>query len=884
MTGVPGDDAGARHWARVQEIFHAALERPAAERAAWIAGACGGDGALQAQVEAMLAADEAGHALLDRGIASAAAGVLAAPEPGAAEFGPYRVTGVLGEGGMGIVYRARRDDLDSEAAIKILRDATLSPARRERFAFEQRALAQLNHAGIARLFDAGTLPDGTPWFAMEVVEGSPVTDFCRARGLGVEERLRLFREVCVAVQHAHAHAILHRDLKPSNILVRGDGQVKLLDFGIARPLEAIAGAAAATRTGMRLMTPAYAAPEQFRGGVLGVHTDVFSLGVVLYELLTGRLPFDLEGRSPSEAATVLERQAPKRPSAWLADASHATTARRLGRSALKDLDVLCLTAMHADAERRYPTVDALVRELDRYLADEPLEARGESFGYRAGKFVRRHAPAVTSAALGLLALVAVVAFYTYRLAAARDAARAEAARAQRIQQFMTGLFEGGEPQAGPADTLRVVTLLAEGVAQARALDGEPLVQAGFERTLGVVYRSLGRLDEADTLLSAALSRSERLRPAAPAEVVHGLAALAMLRNVQARYDEAESLATRAVALAARRVRADDPARAEAAGTLGAVLVNRGDYDRAEPVLREALRLVSGKGVTAELAGATTNLANLHFYQSRWDEADSLNRLVLAMSLQLHGPRHPSVASDLTNLGAIQAERGRPAVAESLYREAYGIARAWFGAEHPEPADLLKLRARALVQMERFEEADSLLRLSLVVLERAYGPRHPLVVGGLNELGNIAISRERYAEAESCFVNVVAAYRATYGDHHSSLGIALSNLGSVFQKSGADRRSEQCFRQALEAYAGAVPETHLQVGISRIKLGRALLRQKRYAEAERETLAGYRVVVTQVDPQSGFLRAARTDLVATYEALGRQADAARIRAELEAAER
>src|SRR5688500_18568620 len=251
---------------------------------------------------------------------------------------------------MGVVYLAERADLGSVAAIKVLRDAWLSPARRERFAAEQRTLAQLNHPSIARLYDADTLPDGTPWFVMEYVEGVPLTAYCETHASTVADRLRLFRDVCTAVLHAHRHAIIHRDLKPSNILVSEDAKVKLLDFGIAKQLESLD--ADQTRTGLRAMTPAYAAPEQVRAGRLGIHTDVYSLGVVLYELLSGRLPFDLADKTPSEVERIIVEQEPERPSAAArrtpALPVGTTRAHSASRPQWADLDVLCLTAMHKD--------------------------------------------------------------------------------------------------------------------------------------------------------------------------------------------------------------------------------------------------------------------------------------------------------------------------------------------------------------------------------------------------------------------------------------------------------------------------------------------------------------------------------------------------------
>jgi len=369
-------------WEQIQALFHAAADLPEAEQRRFLEASGGNDAALVAEVLALLHEDARGSSLLDRDLGTLADQMLGHSDPVPVDFGPYRIRRMLGEGGMGVVYLAERADLGSMAAIKFLRDAWLSPARRERFAAEQRTLAQLNHPAIARLYDANTLPDGTPWFVMEYVEGVPLTAYCTAHQSGIVERLRLFRAVSEAVQHAHSQAIIHRDLKPSNILVTAGGVVKLLDFGIAKQLESLEVNADQTGTGLRLMTPAYAAPEQIGAGRIGTHTDVYSLGVVLYELLTGRLPFEVAGRTPGEIEAMIRNDLPVRPSI----AARSTTPLPPGGSrpelvsgrSWADLDVLCLTAMHKDPARRYRTVDALIRDINHYLDHEPLEARRDS--------------------------------------------------------------------------------------------------------------------------------------------------------------------------------------------------------------------------------------------------------------------------------------------------------------------------------------------------------------------------------------------------------------------------------------------------------------------------------------------------------------------------
>ncbi|HEX4773301.1 MAG TPA: serine/threonine-protein kinase, partial [Bryobacteraceae bacterium] len=409
-----------KRWEQVQALFQQAADQPVSQRLSFLKAASAGDEQLVAEVQALLEEDVRGS-LLDRPLAQVVVRILepgSEPSVSSREFGPYRVRKLLGEGGMGVVYLAEREDLGSLAAIKLLRDAWMSPARRERFAAEQRTLAQLSHPSIARLYDADTLADGTPWFAMEYVEGGvPLTAYCRQNKCPITERLRLFESVCEAVRYAHSRTIIHRDLKPSNILVQSDGCVKLLDFGIAKQLDRNDTPADQTLTGLRLMTPAYAAPEQIHGEQAGTYTDVYALGVILYELLTGRLPFDLSNQSPGEVeATILNRE-PERPSVV---ANHNTNENEAGSPPLAkanwaDLDVLCLTAMHKNPERRYRSVDAFIRDINHYLSGEPLDARPDTLRYRVRMFIRRNHRSVVSTALVLASIVGLVIFYTVRL-------------------------------------------------------------------------------------------------------------------------------------------------------------------------------------------------------------------------------------------------------------------------------------------------------------------------------------------------------------------------------------------------------------------------------------------------------------------------------------
>jgi eukaryotic-like serine/threonine-protein kinase len=409
-------------WDKVQSLFHDAVALPESERLPYLRSVCNGDEELVSEVMALLEEDARGASLLDRDVSEVAQQILndSGDSLPFKEFGPYRIQKRLGEGGMGVVYLAERKDLGSLVAIKILRDAWLSPARRERFASEQRTLAQLNHPSIARLYDANTSPDGTPFFVMEYVEGVPLTEYCREHNCSTTERLCLFRAVCEAVLYAHQRGVIHRDLKPSNILVREDGTVRLLDFGIAKHVESFGESVEQTATGLRLMTPAYASLEQIRGERVGIHTDVYSLGVILYELICGRLPFDLSGCTPAQAEKIVAEKDAEKPSSII-ERTPGGKNRHKGdgvsrRHPSAELDALCLTAMHKDPALRYHSVDALIRDIDHYLKGEPLEARPAAVLYRVGRFFSRNQRSVAAVLMTLLvaAMAALAVMFAVR--------------------------------------------------------------------------------------------------------------------------------------------------------------------------------------------------------------------------------------------------------------------------------------------------------------------------------------------------------------------------------------------------------------------------------------------------------------------------------------
>jgi len=857
-------------WTRIQELFHEAAELTPADRPAFLQFACASDAsadpAMAEEVLAMLTEDDTADSLLDRGLSEIAVDMVAADLPPSQEFGPYRLQRILGEGGMGVVWLAERADAGNLVAIKFLPHAGLSPARRERFLQETRTLARLTHPYIARLYDAGTLADSTPWFVMEYVDGIPLNRFLDERPAALEDRLRLFRKVCEAVQHAHGQTVVHRDLKPSNILVLADGTPKLLDFGIARELQE--GQGEQTRPGVRFMSPHYSAPEWVREGIVGLTTDVYSLGVILYEILTGKLPPDPDAQSATAA---------RKPS--LA-AQGSKGAMSLSRGSWRDLDAMCLKAMHPDRAQRYATVEALIRDIDHFLAAEPLEARPDSAGYKLAKFVRRNRAAAVASAAVVVLVIALVAGFTWRLAKARNAALAAASRAERIQHFMTSLFEGNDPEAGPSADVRVSEVLDRGVLEAKSLSAEPEVQADLYQTLSVMYQKLGKFDKAETLLQSAMQQRQSRPGTSYATVAENEIALALLRSDQGKYREAENLARQALASSQRKDAASKPLLTDALAALGHVLVVGGKYAEGEAILNQALSLESKSGQpTSQYAETLTGMADAQMYLGHFNECEAFNRQALAVNRQIYGENHPMVAENLRNLAQVQEARGNYPEAESSARQALHADAVWYGDDNPATAGAMTTLAETLNLQGKYEESGQLLQQALAIQKKTYGDRSARVAYVLNTLGTLNLGRKDYAQAEKDDRQAIDIYRQALGDNDYRVAVVMGNLASVYGEQKNYSQCEAILKQAIPILVKTQSPDSLNIAQARIRLGRTLIHEKKYQESIDFTLPGYNSLVKQANPQMDFVQGALLDLALAYEALHQPELARKYRDEL-----
>jgi serine/threonine-protein kinase len=694
---------------------------------------------------------------------------------------------------MGVVHEAQRadDEFAQRVAVKMLRPGVESDLALRRFHYERHVLAQLDHPGIAALLDAGQSATGEPFLVMEYVDGVPITEWCRHKRRTLRQRVVLFLQVCEAVQHAHRMLVVHRDLKPGNILVTGDGTVKLLDFGIARLLREGEGVAdlPATQGGARVHTPEYAAPEQVRGLSVGPAADIYALGGILFELLTGRRPFVLDGMLADERERIICTVPPVAPSRGLTPDVLAVlglrSLRQGQRTLAGDLDAIVLTALRKEPERRYGSVEQLARDLRAWLDGLPVTALPDSIGYRAGKFLRRRRVEVAGTLMVAGALVTGIV--TTRIQAER--ASAESNRAAEITTFLTSMLAAPDPgELGHEVTMREV--LDSATVRADTLRSRPDLEFEVRSVIAVTYLGLGEYDAATREYRLALDAAWRQHPDGSPRVATAMSRLALGLEMAGDYGGADSLLAAALAEVARHGTRPTSEQAGWLDQRGRLLQRMGDSRGAAVILREVARLQEALDPTNDsaLAVAQHNLAVALGDINALDEADSLLRNALRLERRSVGDRHPLVAASTSTLAGVLEGRGDFVGADSAYRTAIALRAEIIGTEHPDYAWSMFNYADFLLRMERWSEA-AMWGRRVVALRGVLPESHPAVATGLQVLGRALARLDSLPAAEAMLRESLAIRKATYPEGHWTIASSESVIGEYLVLAGRHAEAE-----------------------------------------------------------------------------------------------
>lgn len=815
-------------WKDVFAIFEEAVDLPAADRPAYLDDTCEND-QIRRLVEELLAADEEAETLsterplIDRPFVDRppfspedehrrprswkeeTAAASRTPET----IGAYRILRRVGQGGMSTAYLAVRADdaFRRHVVVKVVRRGMETEPILRRLRTERQILASLDHPYVARLFDGGSTEDGLPFFVMEYVEGSPIDRYCEQNELSLDDRLSLFRKVCSAVHYAHQNLVIHRDIKPSNILVTTGGDPKLLDFGIARLLnpDLISTEVEPTATWQRVMTPSYASPEHLRGLQVTTGSDVYSLGVLLYKLLTGRLPRTFTGRSPSEIERLLSETEPPRPSTVEVEptspkADRETTggtavtgwARTLPKQLAGDLDAIVLKALRTAPVQRYGSVAQLDADIERYQQGLPVEARAGSWRYRTGKFLRRHrraAVALAGLAVLLVGFVVAMALQSARVTRERDQARLERDKKQEVLELILEVFRLSNPFVLPGEELTVRDALARSVPVLESgLQNQPEVRAELLQTSGSILTVLGDYQPALVQLEEALDLRQKLPETPPGELVEALSGLAAVRKELGELEEAETLAIRAVDLARSLENDDHQLLASALTELASVYCFQSQYDAAEEPARDALELARKIPGSLQEIRALEFLALIASSRGNYPAAEAHYRQALALRQQRFGDRHPVNIITLNNLGMVLRRREAFAEAARTYEELLEIQRESYGDDYRDPFALANLAGLRYGQ-ERYEEAAELFGQALDAVVEDAGPEHWMAYVFQLAIQDSHIRQGEFQDAEGRIRQLLTIWRPRLGADHWRIAQGKNVLGESVSLQGRCSEAE-----------------------------------------------------------------------------------------------
>ncbi len=846
-------------WRRVEDLFYAALDLDSSARQAFLDDACGQDRELRKELSSLLESSQQTLRFAREAVQEVAQRPFDEDEVVDHSVGAYRLLKVIGKGGMGTVYLATRaDDLYHQNVAVKLMHANIAEERsmRLRFSAERQILAKLNHPHIGRLLDGGITADGLPYLVMEYVDGMPIDAYCREHRLSTENLINLFLEVCAAVEYAHQNLVIHRDIKPGNILVTPEGVPKLLDFGIAKLLDGAIGPSNLTLPSEQVMTLEYASPEQVTGTVVTTATDVYALGVLLYELLCGVRPFQAERGNALELLTMICERYPEPPSKARGPGLQAARPHDYRRFR-EDLDNIVLMAMRKEPERRYESVALFANDLRRCLEGYPVRAHADTWTYGVGKFIRRHKAGVIAATIVAIALVcfsAGMALLAKRATRERRAADQQRLAARREADFLASIFEAATPDQAKGQQVTARELLDAG---AKRIDGElssaPEAQATMLDDVGRAYTALGAYDQAKPLLERSYTLRRKALGDQNLDVAATADGLATLYRLQDNYERAEPLFRQALAIRKAILGNNDRLVGESLSNLGECLFWEGHNAEAELVLRQALALVAQPD---NPAGAwTRNYLALELErEGDIDEGLRLLREAVDISKRTQGEMSPSYAIILQNFGGALERSGDLSAAEMTERRALQVRRRISGDEHPDIGYVLSLLGAMLLEKGDWNQAKPFLLEALNVRKKLLGEQHLLYAWSLANWARVMQAEGDYANSESTFQKALKVMQDRGESKSWSSARILSNFGLLKLDQGNYADAERYGREALEidrALFGKespdIASSLLQVGVTREFQGDAAGAELLFREAlqirEKELHPGHPKVIT-----------------------------------------
>ncbi len=778
----------------MQEIFEAALALSGPARDSYIDKECAGAAGLAEEVRALIRNSESAGSFLDNGLPNVADSfpALQLLQPGE-RLGPYQVLKEIGRGGMGAVYLAVRADNEYKrnVAIKVMRVESSAGDPTRRFRAERQILATLDHPHIAGLIDGGTTASGLPYLVMEFVEGEALDTYCAKNELTLVDRLALFTLICDAVSHAHRKLIIHRDLKPGNILVTKAGTPKLLDFGIAKLLdtEMTPFTLAVTGTGARLLTPEYASPEQVRNDPVTTVSDVYALGVVLYELVAGRKPYELASKSAADIERTVCETEPVAPSIAAANTSFK-------KGITGDLDTITMTALRKEPDRRYSSVDALAQDVRNHIRGRPITAHPDTLGYRMGKFVRRNVGAVIAGTIVITALaassIAMTALYLRAESAreheqvARMEAETQRETAETISQFLREMLTQASPrETQSADQIPIRDVLDQAADRIETdLAEHPALAAELYVTIGAVYRDLGLFTDAIENHAAAADLVRALPSPEPRQLAESQIELGLSYFRNGEYEPAEEAARASYAI----VSAIDPTPLwshRISRELSRILADVGKLDEAEALATETVALLRSRPDASpdDLAWALDALGTALFRLEKFEEAEIPLREALALSREVHGPASPGYAHMLNTHAIILTRTDQHKQAAAELEEALTILQSIYEEGHMERLTAESNLADALLHDTQYAKAEKYYQNVLATLARQYGADHPAVATIANNLGRCYEHQERYDDAIPQYERALGMYRSILGEEHAYVALVELNLARVLRGAG-----------------------------------------------------------------------------------------------------